>query len=266
MGSCYSVAGHHPLPSGSQILQWNAKGVAKKKDALRNRLYEHKIDIACIQETHLTDKIRFSIRGYQCKRKDRAEGTKGGVIILVRNDIQAVEFTKDTNGNAEINSICIALKNRELLVYNFYCPANKQLSLDAIDIPDAGCFILGDFNSHSQSWGYDEMDHRGEEVENWQIDQTLQLLNDLEDQDTFYTRRWRTTSTPDLDFATDDIAKCTTCTVQDQLAGSDHRSIMLTVVIQWGLENRDLEMDIIIPRTWNTGEEEKGLICYSERN
>ncbi|GFS15506.1 RNA-directed DNA polymerase from mobile element jockey [Elysia marginata] len=73
------------------------------------------------------------------------------------------------------------------------------------------------------------MDHRGEEVENWQIDQNLQLLNDPEDQDTFYSRRWRTTSTPDLGFATDDIAKCTTCTVQDQLAGSDHRPIMLTV-------------------------------------
>ncbi|GFR84448.1 hypothetical protein ElyMa_002417600 [Elysia marginata] len=102
---------------------------------------------------------------------DRAEGTKGGVIILVRNDIQAVEFTKDTNGNAEINGIRIGLKNRELLVYNFYCPANKQLSLDAIDIPDAICLILGDFNSHSQSCGYDEMDHRDEEVENWQIDQ-----------------------------------------------------------------------------------------------
>ncbi|GFR91032.1 RNA-directed DNA polymerase from mobile element jockey-like [Elysia marginata] len=105
--------------------------------------------------------------------------------------------------------------------------------------------ILGDFNSHSQSWGYDEMDHRGEEVENWQIDQNLQLLNDPEDQDTFYSRRWRTTSTPDLGFATDDIAKCTTRTVQDQLAGSDHRPIMLTVNL-----NMKRSLTYITPR-WN---------------
>ncbi|GFS15509.1 hypothetical protein ElyMa_004934500 [Elysia marginata] len=104
----HSNNGSNKLPL--KILQWNAEGVANKKDALRNRLYEHKIDIACIQETHLTDKIRFPIRRYQCKRIDRAEGRKGGVIILVRNDIQAVEFTKDTNGNAEINGIRIALK------------------------------------------------------------------------------------------------------------------------------------------------------------
>ena len=89
--------------------------------------------------------------------------------------------------------------------------------------------FFGDFNSHSQSWGYDEMDHRGEEVENSQIDWNLQLLNDPDDQDTFYSRRWRTASSPDLGFATDDVAKCTTRTVQEQLAGSDPRPVMFTV-------------------------------------
>ncbi|KAK3751631.1 hypothetical protein RRG08_012692 [Elysia crispata] len=212
-----------------KILQWNAEGISKKKDALLNRLSEHKIDIACIQETHLSDKYRFSMRGYQCMRMDRAEGPKGGVIILVRNDIQAVEITKGTNGNAEIHGIRLALESRELTIYNCYCPPNKQLSLEVIDVPDEGCLILGDFNSHSQSWGYDEMDHKGEEVENCQIDWNLQLLNDPDDQDTFYSRRWRTTSTTDLGFATDDTAKCTTRTVQDQLAGSDHRPVVFTV-------------------------------------
>ena len=39
-----------------KILQWNAEGISKKKDALLNRLSEHKIDIACIPETHLSEK------------------------------------------------------------------------------------------------------------------------------------------------------------------------------------------------------------------
>ena len=73
------------------------------------------------------------------------------------------------------------------------------------------------------------MGHKGEEVENWQKDWNLQLLNDPDDQDIFYSRRWRTTSTPYLGFATDDVAKCTTRTVQDQLAGSDHKPAMFTV-------------------------------------
>ena len=72
------------------------------------------------------------------------------------------------------------------------------------------------------------MDHKGEGVENWQIDLNLQLLNDSDDQDTFHSRRWRKISTPDLGFATDDVAKCTTRTVQDQLVESDHRPVMFT--------------------------------------
>ncbi|GFS06341.1 hypothetical protein ElyMa_001220500 [Elysia marginata] len=47
----HSNNGSNELPL--KILQWNAEGVAKKKDALRNSLCEHKIDIACIQLTRL---------------------------------------------------------------------------------------------------------------------------------------------------------------------------------------------------------------------
>ena len=62
-------------------------------------------------------------------RMDRAEGPKGGVIILVQNAIQAVEITKGANGNAEIHGIRFALESRELTIYTCYCPPNKQLSL-----------------------------------------------------------------------------------------------------------------------------------------
>ena len=108
-----------------KILQWNAQGISKKKDPLLNRLSEHKIDIACIQETHLSKKYRLTMIGYQCMRKDRAEGPKGGVIILVRNDIQAVEITKGTNGNAEIHGILLALESRELTITAIAQPKNN---------------------------------------------------------------------------------------------------------------------------------------------
>ena len=35
------------------ILQWNSEGVWGKKEALKHRLHEQKIDVACLQETHL---------------------------------------------------------------------------------------------------------------------------------------------------------------------------------------------------------------------
>ena len=76
---------------------------------------------------------------------------------------------------------------KTLMSTSYRCPTNYYHYL-----------VVGDFNSHSQSWGYDHIDKRGEEVENWQDDHKLNLINKPEDQPTFYSRRWRTTSTPDL--------------------------------------------------------------------
>ena len=211
------------------ILQWNAEGIWNKKEALKNRLDTCKIDIACIQETHLTDKNRFSIRGYQTVRQDRLSGSKGGVLILVKNDINISEMKLKTEDDSEMIGIKLSEHDPQLIVYNCYCPPLKSLSLEKLEIPEEGCIVTGDFNSHSQSWGYRETDARGEEVESWQIDTKLILLNHPDDPPTFYSRRWRTTTTPDLGFATDDIAKCASRTVQDQLAGSDHRPVLLKI-------------------------------------
>ena len=208
------------------FLQWNAEGVWGKKEALKHRLHEQKIDVACLQETHLKNSHRFSIRGYQTFRKDRESGPKGGILILVKNDLPAIELDVEPGDQAEIQ--CIKIKDkREITLFNCYCPPGKQLNLDKMAIPPERCIVLGDFNSHSPSWGYPDLDLRGEEIENWQIENRLLLLNHPDDQPTFYSRRWRSTTTPDLGFSTDDIEKSTSRTVLDQLAGSDHRPILI---------------------------------------
>ena len=91
------------------------------------------------------------------------------------------------------------------------------------------CIVVGDFNSHSPSWGYPEQDARGEEVEDWQTSSNLLLINDAEDPPTYYSRSWMKTSTPDLAFATEDIALKTCREVDNQLGGSDHRPVILTI-------------------------------------
>ena len=40
---------------------------------------------------------------------------------------------------------------------NFYCPSGKPLSLDTISTEVSDYKIVGDFNSHSQSEGYQHM-------------------------------------------------------------------------------------------------------------
>ncbi|KAL8604433.1 hypothetical protein ACOMHN_042262 [Nucella lapillus] len=160
---------------------------------------------------------------------DREGRKKGGVQMLIKNSILASEFTVDTNNEAEIHGIKITVDKTVITIFTVYCPQDKELSLQAMDIPSENCLVVGDFNSHSTCWGYSENDRRGYEVEDWQIESNLLLLNDPEDPPTFFSRRWLTTTTPDLAFATEDLAQKTSRKVQSQLAGSDHRPVLLVI-------------------------------------
>ena len=188
--------------------------------------------MACIQESHLQPHpkhgCRFIVRGYQTFKQDRQNGPKGGVVTLVKNNITATEVEINTGDKAEMIGVNLHLQNKTITVFNCYCPPRKEHVLHAIVITN-NCIVLGDFNSHSPSWGYTDQDARGEEVEDWHASMNLLILNDPEDPPTFYSRVWRTTSTPDLAFATEDIARQTIRHVQDQLGGSDHRPIMFTL-------------------------------------
>ena len=55
------------------------------------------------------------------------------------------------------------------------------------------------------------------------------LINDPTDPPTFYSRRWHSTTTPDLAFCTDDIHRNISRKVEEQLGGSDHRPVLLTI-------------------------------------
>ena len=219
------------------VLQWNAEGVSKKKVSLAERLHNENIDIACIQETHLTDNLRFTVRGYQTYRVDRQERHKGGVVILVRNNLPAQQITVVTDGQAEITGVDVYVQEKPIRIYNVYCPPDRDLSLNTMDITQENCLVLGDFNSHSPSWGYTEMNARGEEVEDWQIDTKLHLLNDPEDPPTYFSRRWLTSTTPDLAFITNNLLPGTERTVLKQLGGSDHKPVKITMDLNYHPED-----------------------------
>ena len=162
-------------------MQWNAEGVYNKKVALAERLQQENIDIACLQETHLKGQQRLNIRGFQVFKHNREGRTKGGAAILVKNSILAKDFVVNTNDEAEIQGVEMTIGSQKLKLYNAYCPQDKELSLEYMEIPDDQCLIVGDFNSHSEAWGYAESDRRGDEVEDWQVDHRLILLNDADD-------------------------------------------------------------------------------------
>ena len=125
---------------------------------------------------------------------------------------------------AEYQVLKIKTKTKEIHLVNYYCPNNINLDLLNIPLASNNFIIVRDFNSHSQSWGYNHIDARGEE---WQDDNNLILINKPEDTPTFYSRCWHTTSTPNIAICTEDIHSITKRTVGSQLGGSDHKTCIL---------------------------------------
>ena len=225
-------------------MQWNAEGVQHKKLELQNFLKANSIDICCVQETHLNSNHRFFVRGYELYRQDRQERKKGGVCTLVRNSLSSVETGRSGNSDTESITVKIVLPDKHLNVCNIYSPPDKQIRLPSLPDHQDNWIAVGDFNSHSPSWGYKDLNVKGEEVEDWMIVNRLVLLNKPSDTPTFYSRAWCTTSSPDLAIATDDIQKIAQREVSAQLGGSDHRPVIITVQKQITRESK-------LPPSWN---------------
>ena len=216
-----------------KIVQWNAEGVRLKKTELLHFLKLKAIDVCCIQET------RFFIRGYEVFPQDRENRPKGGLLTLVRNNIPAAEADLDT----EHLGVKLVLAGAPVTVFNIYSPPDKQLH--NIKVEPQSWIITGDFNSVSPSWGYGLLNRKGEEVENWITENRLILINKSDDRDTFYSPTWRTTSTPNLAIATDDIQGIAERELSSQLGGSDHRPVIISIKGQTQAHRNKL------PASWN---------------
>jgi ribonuclease HI len=129
---------------------------------------------------------------------------------------------------AEYHMLHLKTDSTEFHLLNYYCPNDKPLALDTIPEKER-LLVCGDFNSHSQSWGYDHMDKRGEELESWQDENQFTLINQPADPPTFYSRAWHTTSTPDLAFHSPGLEWNITRVIGKQLGGSDHRPVFLNI-------------------------------------
>jgi len=70
-----------------------------QKVELQQRIRE-KLDIACIQETHLHPDQCFSVCVYQTFRHDSEGRRKGHMLTLVKTDIEATETVINTEGEA----------------------------------------------------------------------------------------------------------------------------------------------------------------------
>ena len=85
--------------------------------------------------------------------------------------------------------------------------------------------MIGDFNSHSTTWGYASTDNEGGAVEQWADSCDYTLIHDAKLPKSFNSERWKKGYNPDLIFASDSIANMCKKSVMDPIPHTQYRPI-----------------------------------------
>ena len=96
------------------LMHVNIRGLRRNIEELIFTLDEKKNDIASINGMFLRPKHKITIPGYKIVRKDRSTGQRGGVALIVKDNISFDSFELNINnnrGNVEYITITINTKS-----------------------------------------------------------------------------------------------------------------------------------------------------------
>ena len=127
---------------------------------------------------------------------------KYGSAILIRNDLKVKKIYERVPGTVEIITIVMS----GVVVHSVYKPLSDSFELPALGHTNLPHIVIGDFNSHSTTWGYASTDNEGEAVEQWADSCDFTLIHDAKLPKSFNSSRWKKDYNPDLIFASDSIA------------------------------------------------------------
>ena len=252
-----------------KLVNWNANGIKSKKSSLMEFLIRHKIDIACITETHLKNTETFKINGYNIYRKDRDTiHSKGGVAILIKRTIKHHQLTNPELINIEAISIMVSTDKSEIKIISAYNPPNKKIQRDDINalFNENPTILLGDLNSKNEIWGCLKTNPNGNKL--FQFTSELRIIISPPSKPTFH----RTGRQPDIL----DIALVSNLTTQlyHQVANeldSDHVPVITTLYeqmelipqtpklinrpINWDIFRENLNKNLILNRSHQNNNE-----------
>lgn len=223
-------------------------GFFSRLEELQILIKEHNPLIVCIQETNFNERSNPTFTHYDIHKLNRRSCTRasGGVAIMINQDFPNVEYSLNTDLEAIV--VLVTLPNTKLTICNIYMPNSRDFSLQDIEhiiqqLPFS--FILvGDFNSHSETWGSYKLDHRGKIIDELLTQDNLMLLNNglptrINPVNGF-------TSAIDLSITNTSLFhKLEWCTLPYSINSSDHIPIQITI-------NHPLDdINLVYPSRWS---------------
>ena len=212
------------------VLQWNCQGYGAKYEDLRTLLYDHHPVIAMIQETMLGSKVPRAPAGYTIYTTDGDRAVPGeGLACLIKNGTPNRQIHIQTRFP---NLIFQVRMSRLYTICNLYLPHHSQVtSNDLLNIARQlphPFIICGDFNGKHPLWGNQEVNARGEAIEEFLISSTVSLLNT--GLSTHFHVQSGTTSAIDLSLCSSEVAPFLEWSTTVDLHGSDHWPVLINEI------------------------------------
>ncbi|XP_039276180.1 uncharacterized protein LOC120349716 [Nilaparvata lugens] len=239
----------------------NIEGLSRiKEDILSNICKTRRCDVLCLQETHRTDaQSRPNIHGMELVSE--IPHRQYGSCIFVRNDLKVISSYATNNNNIEI----ITLELSNCTVTSVYKPPGVDFDFSSTqNFNNKECkIVVGDFNSHSEKWGYPVTNADGERVEHWAMNNGLSLLLfDPKQSTSFNSKRWRSGTNPDNIFVTEKFRASCDKNILDAIPNTQHRPLILEVVPSIRVRKVPLKRRFNFKKAnWNsfTAQMEKGI-------
>lgn len=111
------------------ILQFNANGLKNHITELQTVLYNKRIDIALITETHFTKYSKIFISGYKLLKTNHPDNTAhGGVAILIKTSLVFEPLPNFCLDHLQSCAIRVKLNNIPITIAAIYSPPKHKIT------------------------------------------------------------------------------------------------------------------------------------------
>ena len=142
---------------------------------------------------------------------------KYGSAIYVKPELVITSTSMTENNDIEI---LLTVNIGSIAITYAYKPPHKQFQFDNQDSMDYNNInvVIGEFNSHSTTWGYNSTYENGDLVEEWSDANHLSLIHDPKLPSSFNSSRWKRGYYPGISFVSNNIASLSNKTVQEPIS------------------------------------------------
>ena len=212
-----STVNSQSLSTALTVISANIEGLTASKASMLSEMYKREhCHSLCIQETHRAPRLARPKMPGMTLIAERPH-IKYGSAILIRSDLKVKDVSVWELDNVEL----ISIEMPGVVVHSVYKPPNEKVVLPALGHGNLPRIMIGDFNSHSTTWGYTNTDDNGEAVEQWADSCNLTLIHNAKLSKSFNSARWN----PDLIFVSESIANMCGKSVMEPIPHTQHRPI-----------------------------------------